>query len=54
MRVQKTDIEGVYIIEPKVIGDERGYFMEAFSERDFEAQTGQMVHFVQDTQVSAI
>lgn len=50
MRVQKTDIEGVYIIEPKVIGDERGYFMEAFSERDFEAQTGQMVHFVQDNE----
>lgn len=50
MKVQHTDIEGVYIIEPVLHGDERGYFMESFSERDFEAQTGLKVRFVQDNE----
>ena len=50
MRVLKTDIEGVVIVEPKVFGDERGYFMESFSERDFEAHTGLNVRFVQDNE----
>ena len=31
----KTDIEGVYIIEPKVFGDERGYLMETYRKEDF-------------------
>ena len=50
MRVVKTDIEGVLIIEPHVLGDVRGYFMESFTERDFEALTGLKVHFVQDNE----
>lgn len=50
MRVLNTDIEGVVIVEPKVFGDERGYFMESFSERDFEAHTGLKVRFVQDNE----
>lgn len=50
MRVQKTDIEGVLIVEPTVHGDQRGYFMESFSERDFEAATGLTVRFVQDNE----
>ena len=50
MKVQQTNIEGVYIIEPMLHGDERGYFMESFSERDFEAQTGLNVRFVQDNE----
>ena len=50
MRVLNTDIEGVVIVEPKVFGDERGYFMESFSERDFEAHTGLNVSFVQDNE----
>lgn len=50
MRVLKTDIEGVLIVEPTVHGDERGYFMESFSERDFEAATGLNVRFVQDNE----
>ena len=50
MEVTKTHIEGVVIIEPRVIGDERGYFMESFSERDFSAQTGVDIHFVQDNE----
>ena len=50
MRVFKTDIEGVLIVEPMVHGDQRGYFMESFSERDFEAATGLNVRFVQDNE----
>ena len=50
MNIQQTNIEGVYIIEPVLHGDERGYFMESFSERDFEAQTSLNVRFVQDNE----
>lgn len=50
MKVQQTNIEGVYIIEPVLHGDERGYFMESFSERDFEARTGLKVRFMQDNE----
>ena len=48
MIVKTTDIEDVLILEPTVHGDRRGYFMESFSERDFAAQTGLDVRFVQD------
>ena len=36
MEVIKTDIEGVVIIEPRIFRDERGYFYESFSQREFE------------------
>ena len=49
MEVIKTDIEGVVIIEPKVFGDERGYFSESYSERDFNSQVRE-VTFVQDNE----
>ena len=44
-----TDIEGVYIIEPTVFGDNRGYFMETYSKPDFE-EIGILNEFVQDNQ----
>ena len=44
-----TSIEGVYIIEPTVFGDERGYFMETYSETEF-AEIGITTKFVQDNQ----
>ena len=50
MIVYKADIEGVLIVEPRVFGDERGYFFESFSERDFAAATGLDVKFVQDNE----
>ncbi len=50
MNVVKTDIEGVFVIEPRVFGDARGYFFESFNARDFAAQTGVDVHFVQDNE----
>jgi len=45
-----TKLEGCFIIEPKIINDERGYFMESFNENTFQKGIGQSVHFVQDNQ----
>ena len=45
----ETSIEGVYIIEPTVFGDNRGYFMESYSKRDFE-EAGLTMNFVQDNE----
>lgn len=45
-----TALEGCYIIEPKIINDERGYFMESFNENTFQKGVHQDVHFVQDNQ----
>lgn len=50
MEVKKTAIEGVFIIEPRVFGDERGYFFESFNEREFREKTGIDVKFVQDNE----
>lgn len=46
--VTPTALPGVLILEPKVFGDARGFFYESFSQRDFEAATGERVTFVQD------
>lgn len=48
MKVTKTAIEGVLILEPKVFGDERGFFMESFSQKVFDGAVGHRVEFVQD------
>lgn len=50
MAVIKTAIEGVFIIEPTVYGDERGYFFESYNEERFRSETGIDVHFVQDNE----
>ena len=49
MEIIKTDIEGVVIIEPKVFGDERGYFFESFSQRELE-KFGIINIFLQDNE----
>lgn len=49
MNVITTDIEGVVILEPKVFGDERGYFMESYSRRLFD-ELVRPVRFVQDNE----
>lgn len=49
MNIVKTEIEGVLIIEPKVFGDERGYFFESFSQREFEEKVSETV-FLQDNE----
>ena len=50
MKLIKTDIEGIVIVEPKVYGDERGYFFESFNAERFFAETGVDVTFVQDNE----
>ena len=50
MKFIPTKLEGCYIIEPKIIKDERGYFMESFNENIFQKGVQQNVHFVQDNQ----
>lgn len=50
MEIIKTDIDGVFIIEPKVFGDSRGYFFESFNAREFALKTGLNVNFVQDNE----
>ena len=54
MEVIKTAIEGVLIIEPKVFGDNRGYFFESFSQREFDEKVapilGHKICFVQDNE----
>ena len=49
MEVVKTEIEGVVIIEPRIFKDERGYFYESFSQREFEEKVCRTT-FVQDNQ----
>jgi len=49
MRFIKTEIGGLYIIEPKVWEDDRGYFFESFKEQIFEENIGK-INFVQDNE----
>lgn len=49
INVVQTHIPGVVIIEPRVFGDARGYFLESWSQRDFDAAV-RPVHFVQDNE----
>ncbi len=49
MNIIKTDIEGVVIIEPRIFSDDRGYFYESFSDREFREKVCNTT-FVQDNQ----
>ena len=49
MNYIETEISGVWIIEPKVFNDARGYFMEAFKQSEFEQHIGK-VNFIQDNE----
>jgi dTDP-4-dehydrorhamnose 3,5-epimerase len=49
MEYIKTDIEGVWILQPKVFDDARGYFFEVFKQSDFEQHIGK-VNFIQDNE----
>jgi dTDP-4-dehydrorhamnose 3,5-epimerase len=48
MQIHETTIPGVLMIEPKVFGDQRGYFFESFNQRRFKELTGIDANFVQD------
>lgn len=49
MNILETEIPGVVIIEPRIFNDERGYFFESFSQREFDEKV-RPVHFVQDNE----
>ena len=49
MDYQETDIVGVYVIEPRVFSDSRGYFMETWKQQEFEEHVG-AVKFIQDNE----
>ena len=49
MEYKETFIKGVYVIEPRVFNDSRGYFMEAWKQAEFEEHIGP-VHFIQDNE----
>ncbi|OPZ30624.1 MAG: dTDP-4-dehydrorhamnose 3,5-epimerase [Bacteroidetes bacterium ADurb.BinA174] len=53
MNIITTEIEGLVIIEPEVFSDERGYFFESFSQREFEEKVCKTV-FVQDNESKSI
>lgn len=48
MKATPLAIPDVFLIEPKVFGDDRGFFFESFNQAKFEAATGRQVAFVQD------
>jgi dTDP-4-dehydrorhamnose 3,5-epimerase len=48
MKITPTTIPDVLLIEPKIFGDERGFFFESFSQRIFDEAVGRPVSFVQD------
>lgn len=49
MKFTKTEIPEIVIIEPKVFGDQRGYFLESFNQKEFEENIGK-IQFVQDNE----
>lgn len=49
MKLISTEIEGVFIIEPRLFQDDRGYFFESYSEKDFNREVRE-IHFVQDNE----
>ena len=49
MKFTETPIQGVWIIEPKVFNDARGYFFEAWKQAEFNAHIGE-VNFIQDNE----
>ncbi len=48
MNILRTELDGPLILEPKVFGDARGFFMESWNQRSFDAAVGHPVAFVQD------
>lgn len=53
MKVQGTSMEGLFVLEPTIHKDDRGYFMETFNEATFAAKTGANPIFVQDNESSS-
>lgn len=50
MEYKETEIKGVWVLEPKVFNDARGYFFEAWKQADFDEHIGRHVEFIQDNE----
>jgi len=50
IEIQKTNIKDCFLIQPKIVKDERGYFLESFNSEKFERLTGIETEFVQDNE----
>lgn len=54
MKIVATKLPDVFVIEPKVFGDERGFFFESFNEKKFRDETGVKLPFVQDNHSKSV
>ena len=54
MNIKETKLQGLFIIEPTVLEDERGFFFESYNEKKFIEATGKKVSFVQDNHSQSI
>ena len=50
MQIEETKLKGCFIIDPKIFGDDRGYFFESYKQDVFEKAIGYKVNFIQDNQ----
>lgn len=54
MIVTPTPFEGLFILEPKIFSDDRGYFFESFNSKAFVESTGHTIPFIQDNQARSV
>ena len=53
MTVKETNLKDCYILEPNVIGDKRGYFLESYNKTKFDELIGQKIEFIQDNEAKS-
>jgi len=53
MTVKETSLNGCYILEPKVFGDKRGYFLESYNKKKFDKLIGKNIDFIQDNEAKS-
>lgn len=54
MQITKTTLPGVFVLKPKVFGDERGYFMESYNKKLLDEAVGRSIDFVQDNESKSV
>jgi len=54
LEIEKTTINGVFVIKPRVFGDDRGYFFESFNQQLFKTITNLDIHFIQDNESQSL
>ena len=50
MKFQESNLKGLFVIEPNIYEDSRGYFLESFNKKQFDANIGLKINFCQDNQ----